>query len=94
MIWAMGAELVIHQLLCGRDIAVDQANPLFVAAGQMANYVYIIECKSSQNALLIDACWDVTSVYKYAELHKLAIVGAVYTHRHFDHVSDAVLLCV
>ena len=87
MRWEIG-EYVVHQLLCGRDVAADGSNPLFVAAGQMANYVYLVEHVSApKEALLVDAAWDVEGIYSYAESHGLQIVGAIYTHYHFDHVG-------
>ena len=87
MRWEIG-EYIVHQLLCGRDVAADGSNPLFVAAGQMANYIYLVEHVSApKEALLVDAAWDVEGVYSYAESYGLNIVGAIYTHYHFDHIG-------
>ena len=58
----------VHQLLCGREIA-NTANALSAFAAQMANYIYVIVCKKSRQAVLIDPCWDVKGLLKYCKEH-------------------------
>ncbi len=36
-------------------------------------------------------CWDVLGFFKEADKLKADIVGAVFTHRHFDHTGGKVL---
>ena len=95
----------VHQLLCGRDIAVaETANAdghdgsdlrrrqIFGFASQMANYVYVIIDKETRAACLIDPCWDVTGIVNICKetLGVSEISCAVFTHRHFDHTGGRV----
>lgn len=56
----------VYQLLCGREIA-NAAEAVFSFAAQMANYIYVIVCKESRHAVLIDPCWDVKGLLKYCK---------------------------
>ena len=64
---ASGGHVEVHQLLCGREIANTAANVLFSFAAQMANYIYVVVCKKSRHAVLIDPCWDVNGLLKYCK---------------------------
>jgi len=78
----------VHQLLCGRDIAVDPSrNPMFGVAAQMANFVYLVCCERSGECLAVDCCWDVAGVVGEATRLGFRLVGGLYTHQHFDHVG-------
>jgi hypothetical protein len=56
-------------------------------AAQMANYMYVIVNASNQ-AVLVDACWDVEGILDYCRtLGVSSVIGAVWTHRHFDHTG-------
>ena len=78
----------LYQLLCGRDIAVDSASePLFGVAAQMANFVYLVGCAETKQALLVDPAWDVHGAVDAADRLGYRVVGAVYTHQHFDHTG-------
>jgi len=44
----------VHQLLCGRDIAVDLSrNPMFGVAAQMANFVYLVADGASGSSAVV-----------------------------------------
>ena len=49
---ASSANVEVHQLLCGREIA-KTAQPVFSFAAQMANYIYVIVCKKTRHAVLV-----------------------------------------
>uniref|UniRef100_A0A7S4Q469 Metallo-beta-lactamase domain-containing protein n=1 Tax=Alexandrium monilatum TaxID=311494 RepID=A0A7S4Q469_9DINO len=81
----------VHQLLCGRDIAVG-GDAIAHMASQMANYVYVVvdaHDKGKRSAVVIDACWDVEGLLRYCqeELRVEKPAAALYTHRHFDHTG-------
>eukprot|EP00929_Paragymnodinium_shiwhaense_P033467 TRINITY_DN18374_c0_g1_i3.p1 TRINITY_DN18374_c0_g1~~TRINITY_DN18374_c0_g1_i3.p1 ORF type:complete len:312 (-),score=35.22 TRINITY_DN18374_c0_g1_i3:35-970(-) len=80
----------IHQVLAGREVA-NGADPLSEAAGQMANYMYVVidASPAGRNAVLIDPCWDVDGLMKYChdQLGVKTVSRAVFTHRHFDHTG-------
>lgn len=84
--------LVVHQLLCGREIADPRLspNPLFGMAAQMANFVYLVADGASGHCATVDACWDCAGVKRIADELGLTIVAAWYTHKHFDHGGGAV----
>jgi hydroxyacylglutathione hydrolase len=84
--------LVVHQLLCGREIADPRLapNPLFGMAAQMANFVYLVADGASGQCATVDACWDCAGVKRVADELGLTIVAAWYTHKHFDHGGGAV----
>ncbi|CAJ1395213.1 unnamed protein product [Effrenium voratum] len=56
--------------------------------GQMANYQYIID--NGEVALTVDAAWDVPRIQRYLEKKELRLVGALYTHGHYDHLGGSV----
>ena len=84
--------LVVHQLLCGREIADPRLdpNPLFRMAAQMANFVYLVADGGTGQCATVDACWDCAGVKRAADDLGLTIVAAWYTHKHFDHGGGAV----
>ena len=63
---ASSANVEVHQLLCGREIA-KTAQPVFSFAAQMANYIYVIVCKRTKKAVIIDPCWDINGLLKYCK---------------------------
>lgn len=91
------ADIEVHQLLSGRDIAViapgsTDKNSILVYefARSMANFVYLIVHRPSGTATVIDPCWDVIGIFDYAHDLGVRIVTAVFTHRHPDHVGGRV----
>mmetsp|Transcript_116737 Transcript_116737/g.330233 ORF Transcript_116737/g.330233 Transcript_116737/m.330233 type:complete len:346 (+) Transcript_116737:85-1122(+) len=94
MVRVAGAPLgvEVHQLLCGRDVAIG-SDPISHAASQMANYMYVVIDSSGvgggRPAIVIDACWDVDGILRYCNenLGVERVTNALYTHRHFDHTG-------
>lgn len=81
----------VHQLLMGRDLALDRSNPVHSMAAQMLNFCYLVEF-SPGKALAVDAAWDVEGVLRFAEDKGLEITCAAFTHRHLDHTGGRVKL--
>ena len=76
---------VIKQLLSGRDFAI--VNP---AAGQMANFSYLVGDAEAKEAVLVDPAWDVRGLKTIAEEAGFKLVGIVATHAHPDHVGGRI----
>ena len=74
--------IYFKQLLAGRQLA--RTNP---AAGQMANFMYLIGDPERREAFVVDPAWDVTGLFDSAERDGYSIVGALVTHYHPDHVG-------
>lgn len=75
-------HLYFRQLLAGRQVAT--SNP---AAGQMANFMYLLGDVESRQALIVDPAWDVQSLIDTARSDGYEIAGALVTHYHPDHVG-------
>ncbi|KAJ3270239.1 hypothetical protein HDV01_000456 [Terramyces sp. JEL0728] len=93
-------DLEIHQLLPGREIchssylAPIQSLIFENGAKPMRNFIYLVANKSSRECILIDGCWDIDGILKYAKSQEyfrinssLIIVAALITHYHVDHVG-------
>ncbi|KAJ3324301.1 hypothetical protein HDV06_000340 [Boothiomyces sp. JEL0866] len=86
-------DLEIHQLLPGREIchssylAPIQSLIFENGAKPMRNFIYLVANKSSRECILVDGCWDIDGILKYAKQQDLNIVAAVITHYHVDHVG-------
>ena len=78
----MSEDLYFRQLLAGRQVAVGHP-----AAGQMANFMYLIGDPGSRQALVVDPAWDVMSLLEVARQDDFEVVGALITHYHPDHVG-------
>lgn len=53
--------------------------------GDMENNVYVLECPSTHDSLLIDSCFDAPEISNGCS--GANIVSIVQTHGHFDHVQ-------
>lgn len=53
--------------------------------GDMENNVYVLECPSTHDSLLIDGCFDAPGILKGCS--GANVVSIVQTHGHFDHVQ-------
>ncbi|KAJ1918283.1 hypothetical protein H4219_002680 [Mycoemilia scoparia] len=88
---AMGLKVI--QILPGRDICHKAPgihvirNFIFMYAGEMANYIYLIADMDTRKCIIVDACWDVPGIIKIIEREGLQLAGAIVTHAHFDHVG-------
>lgn len=74
--------LYFQQLLAGEAVAT--AHP---AAGQMANFMYLIGDPGRREAVIVDPAWDVGGLVDKAEADGYEVVGALVTHYHPDHVG-------
>ncbi len=77
--------IYFRQLLCGRDIA--RVNP---AAGQMANFVYLVGDTERKECLVVDPAWDVRGAIDVAAEDGMKVTGALVTHYHPDHVGGEI----
>lgn len=75
-------NLYFRQLLAGRQVAVSHP-----AAGQMANFMYLLGDVESRQAFIVDPAWDVQSLIDTAREDGYEIAGALVTHYHPDHVG-------
>ncbi|KAI8901030.1 beta-lactamase-like protein [Globomyces pollinis-pini] len=53
----------------------------------MRNFIYFIVNKYSRQCVVVDACWDIDGIFKYAKEQRLKIVAVAITHYHVDHVG-------
>lgn len=85
------SNLVLKQLLCGREYALldqitDPMMKMVLGFGvQMKNFSYIIGCKSSKECFLVDPAWDPNGILEHVKKLGYKIVGVILTHGHFDH---------
>ncbi|KAI8593052.1 beta-lactamase-like protein [Geranomyces variabilis] len=83
----------LHQIspsngdLCAKLFLAPIQNLVFSYARQMKNFIYLCENIATSECLVVDACWDIDGILKYAHSRKLKIVGAIVTHAHIDHVG-------
>ncbi len=75
-------EIYFRQLLAGRQVA--QTHP---AAGQMANFMYLIGDPVRRETVIVDPAWDVHGLLDIAEQDGYRVTGALVTHYHPDHVG-------
>ncbi len=86
-------SLYFRQLLCGRDVARPHEAKgrteelVFQVAQQMANFAYLVGCREKGECVVVDGCYDVAGIEREAEKDGMAIVGAVATHCHWDHIG-------
>jgi len=74
--------LYFQQLLAGEAVATGHP-----AAGQMANFMYLIGDPGRREAVIVDPAWDVDGLIDKAESDGYEVVGALVTHYHPDHVG-------
>jgi glyoxylase-like metal-dependent hydrolase (beta-lactamase superfamily II) len=79
---SLDQHLYFRQLLAGRQVATNHP-----AAGQMANFMYLLGDVESRKALIVDPAWDVQSLIDIAQEDGYEIAGALVTHYHPDHVG-------
>jgi hydroxyacylglutathione hydrolase len=80
----MTDPLYFRQLLAGRDFARDVP-----AAGQMANFVYLVGDRATGEALIVDPAYAVGELLDAAAADGMRLVGALVTHYHPDHVGGS-----
>ena len=75
-------RLYFRQLLGGRDIA--RNDPI---ARQMVNFVYLVGDRETNEAVVIDAAYDVAGILDVLAADGMKLTGALATHYHQDHVG-------
>lgn len=55
--------------------------------GQMANCTYIIQ--KDKQGLIVDPSWDMRSIYKTLEENQITPKAVLFTHGHYDHLTNA-----
>lgn len=58
-----------------------------VLAGPMANFVYLIGSQTTRECVVVDPAWGVKEILDLAAADGMAVIGALVTHTHFDHVG-------
>ena len=75
-------SLYFRQLLAGQQVARNHP-----AAGQMANFMYLVGDPEKREAVIVDPAWDVGGLVDAAEADGYTVSGALVTHYHPDHVG-------
>ncbi|NLT66870.1 MAG: MBL fold metallo-hydrolase [Acidobacteria bacterium] len=57
------------------------------AIGPMMNFVYLIGCRETREAAVIDPAWDVPKILELARNSDLRIRHVLLTHGHPDHMN-------
>ena len=55
----------------------------------MANFAYLVGCRTSGECLVVDPSWDPSGLVRIAERHQMRVTGCVATHTHPDHVGGS-----
>ncbi len=61
-----------------------------IAAGEMANLVYLVGSRETRECLVVDPAWQVDALIDQAEADGMKVVGALVTHYHQDHVGGSI----
>jgi glyoxylase-like metal-dependent hydrolase (beta-lactamase superfamily II) len=79
-------RLYFHQLLSGRDFAVDDP-----VAEQMVNFVYLLGDRETGEAVIVDPAYGVADLLDRLAADGMRLVGALATHHHPDHVGGSLM---
>ena len=77
-------RVYFRQLLSGRDFAVDDP-----VAAQMANFVYAIGDRDTEDCVLVDPAYDPAGLVAHVAADGMSVVGVLATHYHPDHVGGS-----
>lgn len=80
----MDDTFYVRQLRAGRDFALGDP-----AAGQMANFVYLVGDRAKRECVVVDPAWDVRGILDAAKGDGMKVTGALVTHYHPDHVGGS-----
>lgn len=58
-----------------------------IELGPMQNFVYLLGCSQTREAVVIDPGWEPERIMEEALKEDLELKGALATHSHFDHVN-------
>ncbi len=80
------AQLVVQQLLGGRDFGVGDR-----VATAMQNFAYLVGDADTRQCVVVDPAWDVPGILDVAAGHDFEVVGALITHYHPDHCGGSMM---
>src|SRR3972149_1578796 len=55
--------------------------------GPMQNFVYLVGDPETRQCVVVDPAWGIDTIVETAQADDMAIVGALVTHTHQDHVG-------
>ncbi len=55
--------------------------------GPMQNFVYLVGDPATRQCVVVDPAWEIETIVDTAQRDDMAIVGALLTHTHPDHVG-------
>ena len=55
--------------------------------GPMQNFVYLVGDPETRQCVVVDPAWEIDTIVETAQADDMAIVGALVTHTHQDHVG-------
>lgn len=55
--------------------------------GQMGNCTYIVQ--KGKQGIIIDPSWNMRKIYQTLEEHQITPKAVLFTHGHYDHLTDA-----
>ena len=83
---ALPTSLYFRQLRPGDEIATS-ASPVHALSRQMNNFVYVVGDRETQEAVLIDASWDLEGILSAVAADQMNVTRAFATHYHWDHIG-------
>lgn len=78
----MDDRFYLRQLRAGVDFG--RQDPI---ATQMANFIYLVGDRVARQCLVVDPAWDIAGILAAAGADGMAVVGALVTHYHPDHIG-------
>ncbi len=57
--------------------------------GPMQNFVYLIGCAQTKQAMVVDPGWEAETIADTLQRDGMRLSGILLTHHHFDHVGQA-----
>jgi glyoxylase-like metal-dependent hydrolase (beta-lactamase superfamily II) len=57
--------------------------------GPMQNFVYLVGDPATRQCVVIDPAWEIEAIVETAQRDGMALVGALVTHTHQDHVGGS-----
>jgi len=56
--------------------------------GRLMNYVYIVGCRESKEAAVIDPAWNVQAILSVTSNSDFKKSNILFTHGHLDHINS------
>lgn len=58
-----------------------------IEVGPMGNFVYLVGDASTHEVVIVDPAWQMDTLFRILEKENLNLVGALFTHSHYDHCN-------